>query len=58
MDESLRVDGDILFQAGTHCDAVRMRFEDWFRVVNPRVERFTQAEGDRPHPENFSPWGI
>src|SRR5262249_58825726 len=26
MDGHLRVAGDILFQAGTHCDAVRMRF--------------------------------
>src|SRR5438552_2675305 len=25
MDQSLRVAGDILLQAGTHCDAVRMR---------------------------------
>jgi hypothetical protein len=35
------VDGDILFQAGTHFDAVRMRFADWFALVQPRVEHFT-----------------
>jgi Ala-tRNA(Pro) deacylase len=44
MDRSLRVDGDILFQAGTHCDAIRMRFDDWFRLVNPRVEMFSMAD--------------
>jgi Ala-tRNA(Pro) deacylase len=41
MDDSMRVDGDIVFQAGTHLDAVRMRFEDWFALVNPRVDYFT-----------------
>jgi Ala-tRNA(Pro) deacylase len=41
MDESLRIAGDILFQAGTHCDAVRMDFQDWFNMVQPRVERFS-----------------
>jgi Ala-tRNA(Pro) deacylase len=41
MDRTLRTSGDILFQAGTHCDAVCLRFEDWFRLVNPRVEIFS-----------------
>jgi len=43
MDANLRVDGDILFQAGTHRDAIRMRFDDWFNLVNPRVELLTEA---------------
>jgi Ala-tRNA(Pro) deacylase len=42
MDKSLEVKGDILFQAGTHHDAVRLRFADWFAVANPRVETFSQ----------------
>jgi Ala-tRNA(Pro) deacylase len=37
MDAALEVGGEILFQAGTHCDAVRLRFEDWLQLVNPRV---------------------
>jgi Ala-tRNA(Pro) deacylase len=41
MDASMQVSGDILFQAGTHADAVRLRFEDWYRIVNPRVEQFS-----------------
>jgi Ala-tRNA(Pro) deacylase len=36
MDTSMKVTGDILFQAGTHEDAVRLRFDDWLKLVNPR----------------------
>jgi Ala-tRNA(Pro) deacylase len=49
MDTTMIVGGDILFQAGTHKDAVRLRFDDWVRVVNPRVESFTEP-ADAPHP--------
>jgi Ala-tRNA(Pro) deacylase len=42
MDRSLHCDGDILFQAGTHSDAIRLRYEDWFRMVAPRVESFSE----------------
>ena len=38
MDGHLSTDGDILLQGGTHCDAVRIRFDDWFDLVQPRVE--------------------
>src|SRR5262245_35188642 len=44
MDPSMEVEGEILFQAGTHEDAVRLRFEDWFRMVNARVEEFAEPE--------------
>jgi Ala-tRNA(Pro) deacylase len=42
MDGTLNVPGDILFQAGTHEDAVCMRFDDWFAMVHPRVESFSE----------------
>jgi Ala-tRNA(Pro) deacylase len=42
MDGSLEVRGDILFQAGTHHDAVCLSFADWYKIVNPRVENFTE----------------
>ena len=42
MDEAMRVPGDIVFQAGTHCDAVRMHFADWFRMTKPRVGSFSE----------------
>jgi Ala-tRNA(Pro) deacylase len=41
MDASMDVGGDIVLQAGTHADAVRLRFGDWFKIVAPRVETFT-----------------
>lgn len=41
MDESLRTDGDILFFAGTHQEGIRMRFDDWFGLVQPKVGDFT-----------------
>ncbi len=44
MDESMKVEGEILFQAATHRDAVRMNFADWFRLVQPRIGRFTDPE--------------
>ncbi|HWB12154.1 MAG TPA: YbaK/EbsC family protein [Pirellulales bacterium] len=45
MDEAMKVDGELLIQAGTHTDAVRLQFDDWFKLVKPRVEQFS-AEGD------------
>jgi Ala-tRNA(Pro) deacylase len=41
MDEAMRVDGDMMFQAGTHDDAIVVKFEDWRRVVNPRAASFS-----------------
>jgi len=41
MDESLDVAGDIIFQAGTHEDAVRLCFDDWYQLVQPQVESFS-----------------
>ena len=43
MDGHLRCDGDIFILGGTHRDAIRMRFDDWFEMVNPRVEGFSEA---------------
>jgi Ala-tRNA(Pro) deacylase len=42
MDRSLSVEGDIVFQAGTHEDAVRLKFRDWYDLVRPRVATFTE----------------
>ena len=37
VDESLADDEEIVFNAGTHRDAIRMRYEDFVRVVKPKV---------------------
>jgi Ala-tRNA(Pro) deacylase len=42
MDGHLCRAGDIVILAGTHRDAIRMRFDDWFEMVNPRVELFSE----------------
>lgn len=42
MDRSLNVQGDILFQAGTHADAIRLDFRAWYELVNPQVATFSE----------------
>jgi Ala-tRNA(Pro) deacylase len=42
VDESLADDEEIVFNAGTHRDAIRMRYEDFVRVVKPKVCSFAQ----------------
>jgi Ala-tRNA(Pro) deacylase len=44
MDRSLTVEGPIVFQAGTHADAVRLSFRDWYDMVNPQVATFSEPE--------------
>jgi Ala-tRNA(Pro) deacylase len=41
MDESLTRDKEVVFNAGTHHDAVRMSFEDFVRLASPKVCSFT-----------------
>ena len=42
MDGHLCCGGDILILGGTHRDALRMNFDDWFDMVGPRVEMFSE----------------
>ena len=44
MDASLSTAGELVFQAGTHEDAISMKFQDWLALVSPRVEFFTEPE--------------
>jgi Ala-tRNA(Pro) deacylase len=44
MDPAMRVEGDMVFQAGTHEDVIRLKFHDWLQLVNPRIETFTEPE--------------
>ena len=43
VDESLSKQDEVVLQAGTHRDAVRMSFGDYMRVARPRVVRFGKA---------------
>lgn len=42
MDESLSRQDEVLFQAGTHQDAVKMPFSDYIRITRPTVARFSR----------------
>ncbi len=44
MDCSMSKVNDLVFQAGTHEDTIRLKFQDWFALVNPRVESFAEPE--------------
>src|SRR5437660_12072455 len=44
MDGHLRVQADIFILGGTHRDALRVPFDDWFAMVNPRVELLSEPD--------------
>jgi len=50
MDGHLETGGNILILGGTHRDAIRMRFDDWFEMVQPRVELLSEPSGLQPLP--------
>lgn len=39
----LHLKGPMLFQAGTHEDAIELEFADWYRITQPREGDFTGA---------------
>jgi hypothetical protein len=53
MDTSMQVPGDIILQGGTHCDAVRMRFSDWFNLVQPRIASFSTVWSSLPRESDY-----
>jgi Ala-tRNA(Pro) deacylase len=57
MDAYLETDGDIFILGGTHHDAVRMRFDDWFEMVRPRVEGFSEP-ADGAATAAGTPWAV
>src|SRR5581483_2291886 len=58
MDASLRTRGDIMLMGGTHRDAICMKFNDWFNLVQPRVEAISEpAQAGPGHAEHrWWPW--
>jgi len=42
MDESLKTEGPIVLQAGTHEDTVSLDFREWYHLVKPRVGTFSE----------------
>jgi Ala-tRNA(Pro) deacylase len=47
-DESLASDRAILFNAGTHRDAIRMSYQDFARLAQPRICSFAARPGPQP----------
>lgn len=43
VDQSLTQDGQIIFQAGTHSEAIRMRYMDFAELVSPVVAEFHRS---------------
>ena len=43
VDESLRHDPEIVFNAGSYTEAIRMKYEDFERLVRPVVARLSTA---------------
>ena len=48
MDESLTADPEIVFHAGTHTDAMRMRLDDFMTLVRPVCGRFAAPAQGKP----------
>jgi len=42
MDESLRTEGRIVLQGGTHEDSISLDFREWYALVRPRVGAFSE----------------
>jgi Ala-tRNA(Pro) deacylase len=42
VDEALAEEEEIVFNAGTHGDAVRMRYDDFAAIAHPIVGRFAR----------------
>jgi len=47
VDARLAMEPEIVFNAGTHRDAIAMRWNDFVKMVNPIVGRFAESTGDR-----------
>ncbi|PJA78947.1 MAG: deacylase [Nitrospirae bacterium CG_4_9_14_3_um_filter_51_5] len=45
VDQALTEDAEIVFQAGTHLKAMKLRYQDFADLVHPMVANFHQAEG-------------
>jgi Ala-tRNA(Pro) deacylase len=53
VDASMGDVDDLVFQAGTHEDAIRVKFRDWSRLMRPLVESFSEPDpGSSPPPSS------
>ena len=45
VDRTLAGDDDIVFEAGTHTDAMKMNYREWERLAHPVVADFSVGNG-------------
>jgi len=55
VDVSLAAEPEIVFNAGTHVDAIAIRWCDFARIVRPIVGRFAERRSDRVPAYHLSP---
>lgn len=53
VDEMLRKDEQIAFNAGNHWELIRMAYADYQRLANPKIGQFSQARFERPAGEGL-----
>ncbi len=44
VDRSLAKSEEIVFNAGTHTEAIRMKYADYVKLVNPKMASFADPE--------------
>jgi Ala-tRNA(Pro) deacylase len=49
MDEAMRTSKPIVLQAGTHQDTISLDFDEWYRMVQPRVGAFSEPRLEPPN---------
>jgi Ala-tRNA(Pro) deacylase len=49
VDQSLTLDKEIVFNAGTHTQSIRMAYADFARLVHPKVASFRMEAEERAH---------
>jgi Ala-tRNA(Pro) deacylase len=47
--ESLTVDEEIAFNAGSHTELIKLSYDDYFRLVKPRILKFSGKTISFPH---------
>jgi len=52
VDKTLTQEDYIVFEAGTHTDAVKLRYQDYEQIAKPRVEDFSFKVYSTKRPES------
>jgi len=53
VDKTLTQEDYIVFEAGTHTDAIKLRYQDYEQIAKPRVEDFSFKVYSTKRPESW-----